>query len=155
MAVEFEQSLDILLLVCDSRWTSNTHNHQHWRCVGITASSSQMQRRDQPARIARRVSLAAARPNGTGRCARGQEDRAARAWVEPRMGEGEWNGKGRRRDGRRGGGRAGIYGRREKRRGSAARAFPNRAAAKLKGADRTTEITLITLINIVYFIVLL
>jgi hypothetical protein len=41
------------------------------------------------------------------------------------------------------GGRAGIYGRREKRRGSAARAFPNRAAAKLGGADRTTEITII------------
>jgi hypothetical protein len=92
------------------RWTFNTHDHQHWRCVGITASSSQMQRRDQPARIARRVSSAAARPNGTGRCARGQEDRAARAWVEGSeraelgTGEGEWNGKGRRRDGRRGGG---------------------------------------------------
>ena len=39
------------------------------------------------------------------------------------------------------GGRAGIYGRREKQRGSAARAFPNRAAAKLGGADRTTDIT--------------
>jgi hypothetical protein len=55
--------------------------------------------------------------------------------------EGEWNGKERRRDGRRGGGRAGIYGRREKRRGSAARAFPDQGAAKLGGADRTTEIT--------------
>ena len=39
------------------------------------------------------------------------------------------------------GGRAGIYGRREKRRGSAARAFPDRAAAKPGGANRTTEIT--------------
>jgi hypothetical protein len=39
------------------------------------------------------------------------------------------------------GGRAGIYGRREKQRGSAARAFPDRAAVKPGGADRTTEIT--------------
>jgi hypothetical protein len=51
-------------------------------------------------------------------------------------------GKGRRRDGRRGGGRAGIYVVEEKRRGSALRAFPDRAAAKPGGADRTTEITI-------------
>jgi hypothetical protein len=38
------------------------------------------------------------------------------------------------------GGRAGIYGRREKRRGSARCAFPDRAAAKPGGADRRTEI---------------
>jgi hypothetical protein len=43
------------------------------------------------------------------------------------------------------GGRAGIYGRREKRRGSAAHTVPDRAAAKPGGADRTTEITLIVL----------
>jgi hypothetical protein len=52
------------------------------------------------------------------------------------------NRKGRRTDGWGGGGRAGIYGRREKRRGSAARAFPDRATAKPGGADRTTEITI-------------
>ena len=39
------------------------------------------------------------------------------------------------------GGRASIYSRREKQRGSAAHAFPDRAAAKLGGADCTTEIT--------------
>jgi hypothetical protein len=48
------------------------------------ASSSQMQRG-----IDCSVSSAAARPNGTGRCARGQEDRAVRVWVEPGTGEGE------------------------------------------------------------------
>jgi hypothetical protein len=54
------------------------------------------------------------------------------------------NRKGRKREGWGEGGRAGIYGRREKRRGSAARAFPDRAAAKLGGADRTTEITVLS-----------
>jgi hypothetical protein len=39
------------------------------------------------------------------------------------------------------GGKAGIYGRREKRRGSATHAFPDRAAAKPGGSNRTTEIT--------------
>jgi hypothetical protein len=39
------------------------------------------------------------------------------------------------------GGRAGIYGRREKQRGSARRTLPHRAGAKPGGSDRTTEIT--------------
>jgi hypothetical protein len=44
--------------------------------------------------------------------------------------------------------RAGIYGRREKRRGSAVHAFPDQAAAKLKGVNRTTEITKLTILFI-------
>ncbi len=39
------------------------------------------------------------------------------------------------------GGRADIYGRREKQRGSARRAFPDQAGAKPWGCDTTTEIT--------------
>jgi hypothetical protein len=61
--------------------------------------------------------------------------------AEPGTGEGKRDGKGRRRDSRRGGGRTGIYVVKEKRQGSAARAFPNRAAAKPGGSNRTTEIT--------------
>jgi hypothetical protein len=54
------------------------------------------------------------------------------------------DGKGRRRDGRRGGGKGRyLWFVEEKRRGLAARAFPDRAAAKLGGADRTTEITIL------------
>jgi hypothetical protein len=59
------------------RLTPNTHDHQYWRCVGKTASLSQIQQG-----IARRASSAAARPNSTGGYTKGQEDQAAHTWVE-------------------------------------------------------------------------
>jgi hypothetical protein len=61
--------------------------------------------------------------------------------LSAELGTGEGESKGTQEREIRRGGRAGIYGRQEKRRGSAARAFPDWAAAKLGGANRTTEIT--------------
>jgi hypothetical protein len=118
------------------------------------AASSQIQRG-----IDRRVASAAARPNGTGRCERGWEDRAVHAWVEgskraerAELGTGSRKiGKERRRVDGEEGGKAGIYSRREKRRGSATRAFPDRAAAKPRGSNRTTEITIIIISTILMY----
>jgi hypothetical protein len=94
-------------------------------------------------RISPYVSSAAARPNGIGRCERGWADHA---WVEGSeraelgTGEGELKGTQKRWMGRRGEGQVFMVVE-EKRRGPAARAFPDRATAKPGGADRTTEIT--------------
>jgi hypothetical protein len=118
----------------------NTYDHQHWRRVGIngiiiaecsegsTIASHQLRRgrtAQEGARGGRRIeqrvrgsSLERARENGMERDAGGTDGEE--------------------------GGRAGIYSHREKRQGSATRAFPDRAAAKLGGADRTTEITKIS-----------
>jgi hypothetical protein len=87
--------------------------------------------RDRPSRL---ISCGEAERQ---RCERGWADRAAHVWVEGSERAELGNGRGRIEreageiDGERG--RAGIYGRREKRRGSAARAFPDRAAAKPRG----------------------
>jgi hypothetical protein len=93
------------------------------------------------------VSSAAARPNSTRRCAREEEDRAVHAWVEgserAELGTGEGESKGTQQGWMERRGKVGIYGCREKQRGSATRAFPDRAGAKPGGSNTTTQITVV------------